>query len=98
MRGRHRFLVAYDIADSKRLRRVHKTTKEFGWPMQYSVFISDLDAMELNQLRMRLSEVIHHREDSIAIINVGLPDSRGLDSFEFLGVQPVLPSSEVLIL
>jgi CRISPR-associated endonuclease Cas2 len=32
------YLVAYDIADPKRLQRVHRTMRGYGDPLQYSVF------------------------------------------------------------
>jgi len=35
-----RYLVSYDIADSRRLVRVHKTCKDYGISLQYSVFCS----------------------------------------------------------
>ena len=69
--GRSRFLVSYDISDSKRLRLVHKTVKNFGWPMQYSVFICDLDSVEVLLLKQELSSIIHHGEDSVAFVNLG---------------------------
>lgn len=96
--SRRRYLVAYDIADSKRLRRVHKTVKEFGWSMQYSVFISDLDRMELVELKLRLAEVIDHSVDSVAVIDLGLPSERGRVCFDFLGVAPSLPSSGAVVI
>ena len=64
--GRRRYLVAYDIRESKRLRRVHKAMKGFGWAMQYSVFICDLDALELTRLRMTLGDLIHHMDSSLS--------------------------------
>ncbi|MFV0407989.1 MAG: CRISPR-associated endonuclease Cas2 [Propioniciclava sp.] len=92
MRNRHRFLLAYDIRDPRRLRLVHRMAKEFGWAMQYSVFVADLDGVELSELKMRLAEVLDHSADSVAIINVGLPDERGRSSFQFLGVKPMIPT------
>ena len=56
--GRTRYLVSYDISDPKRLRQVHKTVKDFGWPMQYSVFICDVDAVEM--VMLKASGVWHH--------------------------------------
>ncbi len=53
-RGRKRYLVAYDIRHQKRLRQVHKTMKAYGWAMQYSVFICDLDFIELVEMRTDL--------------------------------------------
>ena len=32
------YLIAYDIADPKRLVKVHRTLKRQGLPVQYSVF------------------------------------------------------------
>ncbi len=91
--GRTRFLVSYDISDAKRLRRVHKTIKDFGWPMQYSVFICDLDPVEMLMLKQEVSSIIHHGEDSVAFVNLGPPANRGGDCFEFMGLRSALPTS-----
>ena len=96
--GRRRYLVAYDIRDDKRLRRVHKTMKGFGWSMQYSVFICDLDRIELYDLETALGQTIHHGEDSIAIIDLGDPIERGRQCFSFMGAEPTLPTSGPVIL
>ena len=98
MAGRRRYLVAYDIRDDRRLRRVHKTVKGFGWSMQYSVFICDLDGVELMRLEMALAEEIHHVADSVAIIDLGDPAERGVRCFEFLGHRPKLPKAGPVIL
>lgn len=98
MSGRRRYLAAYDIRDDKRLRRVHKVMKAFGWPMQYSVFICDLDKMELVELQLAIGQEIDHSEDSIAFIDVGDPADRGRDCFTFLGVAPRLPTAGPLII
>jgi len=91
-------VIAYDIRDEKRLRAVAKTMVGFGWRMQYSVFISDLDTMELFDLKTRLAETINHGEDSVAFIDVGPPKERGQQSFDFMGVAPSLPTSGALII
>ena len=96
--GRRRYLVAYDIRNDKRLRRVHKTVKAFGWSMQYSVFIGDLDRMELIDMKLQLADIIDHSEDTIAVIDVGLPTERGRSCFEFLGVVPELPRSGSIVI
>lgn len=95
---RRRYLVAYDIRDDKRLRRVHKTMKAYGWAMQYSVFVSDLDRMELMELKLRLADIIEHSSDSIAVVEVGLPAERGRVCFDFLGVEPHLPVAGPVII
>ena len=91
--GRTRFLVSYDISDAKRLRLVHKSVKDYGWPMQYSVFICDLDAVEMLLLKQELSSIIHHGEDSVAFVNLGPPANRGRDCFDFMGLRTALPTS-----
>lgn len=97
-RGRKRYLVAYDIRDDKRLRRVHKTMKAFGWPLQYSVFVCDLDFMELMELRTELGSIIHHTIDSIAIVDLGQPQERGTRCFSFMGQSNPLPTSGPVII
>jgi CRISPR-associated protein Cas2 len=97
MKGRKRYLVCYDIRDSKRLRDVHHLVKGFGFAMQYSVFVCDLDAIEMIDLRRELGEVIHHREDSIAFVDLGAPEQRGVECFSFMGARPSLPMSGPLI-
>ena len=91
--GRTRYLVSYDISDAKRLRQVHKTIKDFGWPMQYSVFICDLDALEMLMLKQEVAAIIHHGEDAVAFINLGPPSTRGRDCFDFMGYRTELPTS-----
>ena len=97
MARRKRYLVAYDIRDNKRLRRVHKTMKGYGWSLQYSVFICDLDMIELLAMRADLGAVIHHTVDSIAIVDLGAPDERGGNCFSFMGAVPRLPTSGPVI-
>ena len=97
-RGRRRYLVCYDIREPGRLRRVHKTMKEYGWPMQYSVFVSDLDAVELYSLRERIGDLMHHGEDSVAFVDCGEPGQRGKECFFFMGISPALPVAGPIII
>ena len=39
MSGRRRWIVAYDIRDPKRLRKVYEVVRDHGDRLQYSVFI-----------------------------------------------------------
>ena len=91
--SRTRYLVSYDISDAKRLRQVHKTIKDFGWSMQYSVFICDLDAVEMLMLKQAVADIIHHGEDAVAFINLGPPANRGRECFDFMGARTSLPTS-----
>jgi CRISPR-associated protein Cas2 len=96
--GRRRYLVAYDIRDEKRLRSVHRTMKGYGWSMQYSVFICDLDTMEVLTMKTDLGSIIDNGSDSVALVDLGLPMERGRDCFEFMGSAPRLPTGGPLIL
>jgi len=98
MARRRRYLVAYDIREDKRLRRVHKTMKGYGWSLQYSVFICDLDAMELLAMRTDLGDIIHHALDSIVIVDLGAPKERGSECFQFMGVASRLPTSGPVVI
>ena len=49
-------------------------------------------------MKMELGEIIHHGEDSIAMIDIGDPNQRGRDCFEFMGVSVPLPTSGPMIL
>ena len=84
---RHGYLVAYDVADPKRLRRVHKKLLGFGDPLQYSVFRCDLSDVERTKLREELVRLIHHTEDRVLIVDIGPVSGRAGIAFEYLGVQ-----------
>ena len=98
MAVRKRFLVCYDIREPGRLRRVHKKMKSFGWSMQYSIFVCDLDPMEVFALRAAIGALIDHRVDNVALIDCGDPAERGKSCFSFLGPLPDLPVSGPVIL
>jgi CRISPR-associated protein Cas2 len=65
--------------------------KAFGYPMQYSVFICDLDSVEKTSLRLEVGIRMNQREDSVLLVDLGDPSTRGVDCFEFMGARPPLP-------
>jgi CRISPR-associated protein Cas2 len=88
--ARRRYLIAYDIADAKRLRRVCKAMEEYGDRLQYSVFISDLTLSELIHARKRVEEAMLMTEDSVVIVDLGeVAEAR----FVFLGRHRALPTA-----
>lgn len=87
---RVRYLVAYDIADPRRLRAVHKLVQGFGDAMQYSVFVCDLTSAERARFVRSLNDTIDRNADRVAIVTLG---DGGSDSmFWFLGSKPPLPT------
>lgn len=89
--SRRRYLLAYDIADPVRLRKVHDVVKGYGYSLQYSVFVCDLGDMEKFWLKGDLSLVLHMTEDRVAIVDLGDAEQRGMECFEFMGQTPLLP-------
>ena len=95
--ARQRYLVGYDICEPKRLRSVHKVMCSYGDPLQYSVFVCDLDDVERLEMQCDLAGIIHHDEDSVLIVDLGPCRTRGEECFTFMGARPVLPSGEAAI-
>ena len=79
------YLVAYDIRNDKRLRRVFRIVKGFGQPLQYSVFRCELTPANKERLKARLAEVIDHRADQVLLFDLGPADGFRADLVESLG-------------
>jgi CRISPR-associated protein Cas2 len=79
------YLVAYDICDPKRLRKVAQTCEDFGQRRQYSVFFCRLSATDLVKLKSRLYDVINLQEDQVLFVPLC---NRCADAIEALG-RPV---------
>ena len=79
------YIVAYDISEPKRLRRVHRTMRGYGDPLQYSVFRCILSPSERVLLLEALTPIINHREDQVMFINLGPANGRAHVSIETLG-------------
>ena len=78
-------MVCYDIADAKRLQKVHRKMRGYGEALQYSVFCCDLTASEKTILWSELHTLINHREDQIMFINLGNSMSQRAENMETLG-------------
>lgn len=61
----HTWMVAYDVADEKRRRRVAAVLKGYGERVQWSVFECRLSNSERNTLRGRISKAIDSMADSV---------------------------------
>lgn len=64
---RQTYLIAYDIADPKRLGRVHRYVKRSGLAVQYSVFVTRMTRPQVTELSAGISERIHPRKDDVRI-------------------------------
>ena len=72
MRDEHLYIVTYDIADPKRWRRVFKLMVGFGEWLQLSVFQCHLSAVRHAELVQLLDGIIHHDEDHILLVDIGV--------------------------
>lgn len=59
-------VVAYDIVDDRRRRRVHKALKNFGRPVQYSAFECILDHEHLSRLQQTVTRLLEGEEAEAA--------------------------------
>jgi CRISPR-associated protein Cas2 len=59
------YLIAYDIADPRRLSRVHRALKKQGLPVQYSVFTVVMKRKALLRLLAYLEQLIESAEDDV---------------------------------
>jgi CRISPR-associated protein Cas2 len=74
VRDEHLYIVTYDIADPKRWRRVFRLMEGFGEWLQLSVFQCRLSAQKHAELIALLDGIIHHDDDHIILMDVGLAD------------------------
>lgn len=86
--ARRRHLIAYDIAESKRLRAVIKVMTSFGTRLQYSVFLCDLSPMELITWRTAIITTLDLVHDSVVVIDLG---PLGQASIEVMGKPRTFP-------
>ncbi len=84
------YLVAYDIADPKRLARVHGVLKKQGLPLQYSVFTVVIKRKALLRLLSVLAALIQPAKDDIRCYR--LPSSTDMHT---LG-KPLFPEDVLL--
>ncbi len=80
------FLVCYDIADDKRLRKVFKTCSNFGNHLQFSVFECDLNPSEKIAMETALDTIIKHDEDQVIFASLGPSEGRGERVISSLGL------------
>lgn len=69
--ARRRFLVAYDIADPVRLRRVCAVMEQHGERLQYSVFLCDLGMAERAEMDSTVTSIMDLAQDSVVEIDLG---------------------------
>ena len=84
--ARHTYLVCYDIANDKRLKKVFKVCKNHGTHLQFSVFECDLTPRELTVLQRELKALIKQDEDQVIFVSLGPAEGRGDRVISSLGL------------
>jgi CRISPR-associated protein Cas2 len=93
---RRRYLFSYDISDDWRRDRVFKTLRDHGDHAQYSVFFCELNTRELVVLRSALDGLLHHGEDQLMVLDLGLATRSLTECLEVLG-RPYQPPGRCLV-
>jgi CRISPR-associated protein Cas2 len=89
--ARRRYLIAYDIAEPRRLRRICSIMESFGERLQYSVFLCDLSTPELLTLEGQVTATMNRTEDSVVRIDLGQVGTSA--PVHFLGRHRPLPDT-----
>ena len=58
-------IVAYDIADPKRLNKIAKVIKDYGVRVQKSIFEVEVDGGLFTEMKSRVEEIIEPFEDGV---------------------------------
>lgn len=89
--ARRQYLIAYDISDPRRLRRVIKVMEAYGQRLQYSVFLCNLSGVELYRWRRDILREVALNEDSVVQVDLGVVGETA--PIKWLGTPRVLPHS-----
>lgn len=92
----HLYVIAYDVRDPKRWRRLYKVMNGRGEWLQLSVFQARLSRRGLAELKAAITGVIKHDEDHVVVLDLGPADevrprvaSLG-KAFEAVTRQPII--------
>ena len=82
---RNVYLVCYDVADDKRLRKTYKKMCGFGDPVQYSVFRCELSPTEKQLMKEALWAMLNWDAGPCDADRPGAGGARGDECIEFWG-------------
>lgn len=94
---RNSYLISYDVSDDKRRNSVFKTLMGNGDHVQFSVFVCQLNRMELARVKGQLAQTIHHRQDQVIILDLGPAGGEWVSHLQCLG-KVYTPSARVNVI
>ena len=65
MDEKHFLVVVYDLSNDRRRTKLHKLLKNFGSPVQYSVFECLLTNEEICEMKRRVKKIIRPKADHV---------------------------------
>lgn len=78
---KHDFVICYDIADEKRLRKISKSLEKYAFRIQKSMFFyPNASQQNILELVNELEEILDEEEDDIRIYHVDTKNSISLMS------------------
>jgi len=71
-----KYLVAYDVSDNKRRRKLFKLLLGYGINVELSIFEVELDKQSLNFVKKEIKRIINPKEDVVYIFPYSTPPLR----------------------
>ncbi len=63
-------VLVYDVVNNRRRDRLHRTLKNFGTPVQRSVFEFDIGPKEANKMMIQVERLIEPTEDTVRLYRI----------------------------
>ena len=92
------YIVSYDISDNKRLSKVRKTLKGYGYRLHYSVYRCDIEEKDMIVLTGKLDDIINHDEDGVMIIDLGPSGNTSEDKVIYIGQKPDEHNDSIVVI
>ena len=87
------YLIAYDITDPRRLRRLHRRLRADGIWMQQSVFLVRGDTRDIDRLMDELEHYVDQRDDDLRAYPVPAPGDIWLRGHSAVDGPVLLPGA-----
>ena len=91
------YLVSYDISCPKRWRRTQKIIKSICRRGQLSVFVCRANPARIERLERELRLVLHHRDDRLMILDLGLAHTAAAQVKEMNSITDIVELGAVIL-
>jgi CRISPR-associated protein Cas2 len=90
------YLVAYDIPDDKRRKKISDVLEGYGSRVQYSVFECVLNQKQYKEMRTRLKKIFKDEEDNLRFYPISQHTLNQLETWG-VGSSPTQPPQSIII-